>query len=326
MSSGWKRIRGVIRRAFTDNLGLKLVALVITLVLFFFVNLQERVERWIDVEVNVRRPPETAGVVLTSETPDTVRVFLRGRPSMLKAVKQGAMPQVVMDISARVKPGSFTFNFEPEMFEFSEKAVEVVAINPEAVLVRVERVVTRNLPVRVKTIGRLKTGTELVDEPLVDPPDVLVSGAASAVRALSELETEAVDVEGLGVGSHQFKVPLRRVEGIHSVRTSDLAVTLKVRWTPGQRMLSSLLVRAVGTDQPVEIQPSEVAVSLTGPQVALDKIDLGAVVPEVDLTEEMLARPGSQRAEVQIKGLPADIKVGSIAPRTVTIKVRAGGR
>ena len=67
--------------------------------------------------------------------------------------------------------------------------------------------------------------------------------------------------------------------------------------------------------------PPEVAVSLNGPQVALDKLDLGAVVPEVTVTEEMLAKPGSHRADVALRGLPTDIKVGSVVPPTVTLKI-----
>ena len=128
MNLGLREIKTFARRSVTENLGLKLVAILITLGLVTIVRFQEKVERWVDVEVNVARPSETSELLLTSEPPDTVRVSLRGRPSIIESIKNGPMKQVVMNLGKRAKPGSFTFYFEPEMFDFPS-GVEVVGIN-----------------------------------------------------------------------------------------------------------------------------------------------------------------------------------------------------
>ncbi|MBW2278672.1 MAG: hypothetical protein JRF63_14365, partial [Deltaproteobacteria bacterium] len=69
MAESTASIQRFFKRAVTENLGLKLIALLITLGLFFGVRLQEKVESWVDVEVIVRAPP-AAGLVLSSELPD----------------------------------------------------------------------------------------------------------------------------------------------------------------------------------------------------------------------------------------------------------------
>ncbi|MBW2278803.1 MAG: hypothetical protein JRF63_15025, partial [Deltaproteobacteria bacterium] len=274
-------------------------------------------------EVIVRAPP-AAGLVLSSELPDTVRVLLRGRGSLMDSVKEGKTPQVVMDLSGQRDAGSTMFYFEPEMFDFPS-GIELVDTRPEAVLVRTERVVTRKLPIRVRTFGRLKVGTELIDEPVADPAEVVAYGAASIVRVLNDVKTEEVDVEGLGVGEHTVKVPLRLVEGLVFNHSGEVGVTLEVRWTPGQRMLAGLLVQVTGTGQPAELRPAEVAVALTGPQVALDRLDPAKVVPQIEITEEMVAAGDVISLKVSVKGLPPEIGVKSIAPASVLVKFASPG-
>jgi len=317
-------IKRFFTRAVTENLGLKLIALLITLGLFIGVRLQEKVESWVDVEVIVRAPPPASGVVLSSETPDTVRVLLRGRSSLVESVKEGKTPQVVMDLSGQRDAGSTMFYFDREMFDFPS-GVELVDTRPEAVLVRTERVVTRRLPVRVRTFGRIKEGAELVDEPLTDPAEVVAYGAASIVRGLTDVQTEEVDVEGLGVGEHTVKVPLRLVEGLAFNHSGDVTVSLRIRWTPGQRMLAGLLVQVVGTDAPVEVRPAEVAVSLSGPQVSLNKLDPAKIAPEVDVTDEMLAAGAVKSLGIRVTGLPPDVEVKSIVPAAVLVKPAGPG-
>jgi len=247
---------------------------------------------------------------------------LRGRPSIIESIKTGPMKQVVMNLGNRTKPGSFTFYFEPEMFDFPS-GVEVMGINPDVVLTRIERTVTRRLPVRVKTNGRLKSGAQLEEEPSVDPPEVTVAGPASLVRSLINLETEAVDIEGFGVGEHHAKIPIRRTEGLTFKYVDDLEITLKVKWTPGQRMIAGLLVRAKGNpESAVDIRPAEVAVSLVGAKVALDRLDPGLLVVKVDLDKAEPRKGGVLRAKVEVSGLPKDVKVGSIVPETVLVKKR----
>lgn len=324
MADSTVTIKRFLKRAATENLGLKLIALVITLGLFIGVRLQEKVESWVDVEVIVRPPPPASGVVLSSESPDKVRVLLRGRSSLIDSVREGKKPQVVMDLSGQRDAGSTMFYFDREMFDIPS-GVELVDTRPEAVLVRTERVVTRKLPVRVRTFGRLKGGTELVDEPVPDPAEVVAYGASSIVRQLNDVQTEEVDIEGLDVGEHKIKVPLRLVEGLDFNHSGDVTVALKVRWTPGQHMLSGLLVQVVGTDQPVELRPAEVAVSLSGPQVALDKVDPAKIVARVTIDEILTTKPGVHPVEVTVEGLPPEVEVSSVAPATVLVKLPGPG-
>lgn len=320
MSGFWGKATKFLKHSVTENLSLKLVAALVAILLVAFVRLQEKVERWVDVEVNVKRPDAVTGVVLTTEPPDTVRVTLRGRESAIEAIRKNPITPVEMDLSGRTELGSFTHYFEPEDFNF-KSGIEVVGVNPDSVLMTVERLVTRRMPIRVKTSGQLGSGTELEGGPTVDPSEVLVSGPASVVRNLISVETNLVDIETLKVGEHEFQVPLQRIDGI-SLARDNVSVDVRVKWTMGQRMLSGLLVKGNGENHAhADIRPPEIAVSLTGPQVDLNKLDPALVTATVDLDAGEPDKDGVLRAKVRVNGLPESIRVKSIVPETVLVKV-----
>jgi YbbR domain-containing protein len=323
-------VRSFIVRSLTENLRLKTIALVITLGLFVIVRFQEKVDRWIDVEVAVMRPAAKSNLVVTSDMPDKVRVSLRGRTSVIKAVKAGDEGQVVMDLSKRVEEGTFTFYFEPEMFDFPS-GVEILHISPESVPVRIEKIVSRRVTVTVRTTGRPGPGLELEGTPIAVPPEVTISGPSSVVNGVTALDTEEIDVGDLGVGEHEIQVPLKRLGGVMVKYVDKLAVVVTVRYTPGQRVLGELPVR-VRSDGALleaggaEARPGTVTATLSGPQLLLDKLDPKAVVPVAVVAPEDAARGGAAVAPVQLDGLPAGVEVRTIAPPTVKVKLAAAGK
>jgi hypothetical protein len=321
-----KGVAAVLGRAFTRNIGLKVVAAVIAVVLFLVVRLQEQEERWIDVDVNVRRPPPAQGVALTSETPDSIRVLVRGRPSLVRSAQKGERPQLTVDLANHDKADSFYFYFEEDSFGFGS-GIEVVDVEPQSILVRLERLMNKRLPVRVRTTGKIRPGAEFSGRAVVTPSELSVSGPASLVRALDEIETEEIDIEGLGMGEHVLEVPVRRREGVDVRHAADtVEVVFQVRWTPGQRLLSGLPVRADGEEfGAVEFQPAEVAVSLFGPQVLLDKLDPSELIPRAVIPEDA-PRPGTLRLPVELGGLDEQIAVKSIVPAKVQARFSAAPR
>jgi len=335
MAVRWQDVKSFAVRSVTENLRLKGIALVVALVLFGLVRFQEKVDRWIDIEVAVMRPSAKSDLVVTSDMPDRVRVSLRGRTSVIKAVKSGDAGQVVMDLSGREDEGTFTFYFEPEMFDFPS-GVEILHITPESVPVRIEKIVSRRVTVNVRTNGRPKPGLELEGVPVAVPPEVTISGPSSVVNGVSGLDTEEIGIEELGVGEHEIHVPLKRLGGVQVKYVDKLAVVLKVRYTPGQRELVGLAVRIlVGgavLESGAEARPGAVTAILSGPRVSLDALAAGAVAAVAEVDAADAARGGTFVAPVQLDGLPAGVEVKSIAPPTVKVRIKpaaagaAGGR
>jgi YbbR domain-containing protein len=320
MSDNIASIKLFLKKSATENLELKLIAVIIAALLFFFVNLQEESERLIDVEVEKTYPAPSSSLVLTSEFPDVIRLRVRGPRSKVKSIKQGLIGPIKVDLSERTGGTSY-YTFNPEDFELHRHGLKFVRVTPESVLVKMERQITKQLPVRVRTYGKLANGAELIGEPKVVPSIVTAFGTASSLRNVSAIETEDIDIEGLAVGEHVFLVPLRVVDGVAPRGSDETKVTLTVRWIPDQRMLSGLLVQARGTDLTAEFRPKEVAVALTGPKISLDKLDPATVRPIVLFEEDQANQPGISRNKVTVLEIPNGIKVTSIVPKKVQVKL-----
>lgn len=319
MNISVKQVETFITKAFSENKGLKLLALVITLGLFVAVRAQEKVQRWVDVEVEVVFPNQKSGLVLTNRPIHTVRVHIKGRHSIVNDIKNEPTHVVKMDLSNRVKPGMSTFFFEPEMFNFS--GVEVVDINPEAVSIRIEKLESRKLPVKIKTVGRLKEGTMFEKAPEIVPNSVVATGPASVIRSVTSLTTQEVGIDSIDLGPYKEEVPLVPIEGLEYTR-DKFSVEFKVVQKRSQRMIAGLLVKNnVDGEKALQIKPSEVAVSLFGPQLSLDRLDPSVISPTVIMDDVQLAKPGKHRVPIKIEGLPDDIEVKTIVPAFVELEI-----
>jgi YbbR domain-containing protein len=315
----WESVRRFVKEAFTTNLGLKAIALAIAVVFFAVIRSQEQVERWVDVDVVVKPPSPERKLTMTSEAPATVRLFLRGPRSWIGQAKPGDVPAVVMDVSDRGE-GTSTFYFMADMFEVPT-GLSVVRVTPDSTRVKMEKMIARRLAVEVKTSGELPPGTELVDRLTAVPAEVDVEGAASKVRPLKTIETEALELVSMGIGDHIRDLPLRLLEGVFVEPRGDVRVTLKVRWMQGQRRLTGLDVRVVGTDLAADVRPPRVSVMLAGSTVALEKLDSATVIPTVRISGDAAGKPGMHEGSVEVLGLPDGVKANVISPDSVQVRL-----
>jgi len=314
-------ITRLLKSAVTENLELKLIAFLIAVLLVFLVTFQEESERFIDVEIVWQPPDATSALIMTSNPPDTVRVRLRGPTPTINSLKQGVIPPVNVDLSS-MKEGTSIYHFLEGNFVLPPRC-QFLSVNPTSAQIRMERIVSRLLPIRVRTFGRLKYGTEMSERPTTNPPKLAAMGAASAMRGLEFLETEDVEIDGLGVGEHVFIVPTVGVEGIRIRNGDEIKVTLAVDWIPGSRSFSSIPLQCGSAKQNLVCKPTKVKISVRGPEVSIDKLDKEQIRPSIHLSEDQLARSDTYRAEVKISGLPGGFQVTDITPQEILVKTPA---
>lgn len=324
MYSIFTSIGRFLKRAFTENLGLKLIAAVISLILYFVVWFQEEAEQIFEVQVLSDLPEPSSGLKLMSELPNVVRVRLRGPGTTIKSLSPSNIAPVKIDLRNKGE-GVSQHYFSEEDFEIPT-GTKFVRVIPESIMVKLERLVSKKLPVKIRISGKLKSGIEFAEEPSVSPSSVSAIGPSSLMRELNVVETEDVEIQDLDVGEHVRVVPAKHIENVEIRTGSELKVSLKVRWIQGQRTISGLLVQATGTDLSADVRPKEVAVGLSGPQVALDRLDLSKVVPVAIIEEEEKNRIGTHKCKVSVQGLPESVSVTSVVPSTVVVKLDLVGQ
>ncbi len=325
MSKIFGRIRRWIIQATTERIGLKLIAFVITLLLIILVRFQEETERFFDVEVVPVMPEPVSGLTMTSGFPRTVRVRLAGPSSVINAMTPGDIPPVEVDLRGR-RAGTSHYYFSTDLIEESLKNrskkmqfVRVVRTSPESVQIKLEKLVSREVPIKINIDGKPAPGTELAEPPVADPAEVVLIGAASAMRGIKSVETDSVIIDGMGIGEHLRTVSAIPIEGISIRGAESLRVTVKIRWIPGERTFRDVKVALQAEGIEADFRPASVNVTLAGPKVKLDALDAEQIKPVIVTDPEKIQVPSVITGDVTLSWLPDNLRVVSIEPPNVRV-------
>jgi len=208
--------------------GLRALALGIAIALWFSISLEDREalsERLVEAGVSYDRP--LGFVILNQE--QSVRVRVRGSS---KQVRELNPYQVTVQVElTQPAPGIFNVNLGPENVLLPD-GLEVVSVEPNIIRVELEVEETRRLPVVPKLVGEPAAGS-VVEEPLVFPNLVLVSGPKSLVERTESLETASVSLDGHAL-TFEVEVPVIPPDPlVRIVQPTRVTVRIPMR-QPGQ--------------------------------------------------------------------------------------------
>ena len=152
---------------------------------------RERIsERQLDTAVTLVNVP--ADMVITSEVPRFLSLRVRGPLSRLRSLDP-AQTGIVIDLRGAGE-GERDFPVETRNV-IVPSGVEVLAVSPSQVPLRLERIGRRRVPVRARVVGEPAAGMA-VGEVTVEPPTALLSGPRLQLEALPAVTTEPVNVDG----------------------------------------------------------------------------------------------------------------------------------
>lgn len=170
--------------------GLRLLALGIALGLWFNSSFEDREvqsERVVEASVNYSWPQ--GYVVLNPEQSIDVRV--RGNSERVRGLSND---QVDIQVELGRKEGELTINLGPENVLLPD-GLEVIAVDPNVIIVEVERTATKRIRVVPDLVGQPVPGAR-VEEPDVFPSQAMVTGPASLVASTEVLSTRPVSLTG----------------------------------------------------------------------------------------------------------------------------------
>jgi YbbR domain-containing protein len=285
-----------LREIFVEDLGLKLLALVISLALWYGVTGQRapttiRVPR---VPLNFRLPSETE---ISNEPRTEVEVTMTGSKRALDTINVRDLI-VNVDVSD-LKPGEYQLQLTPERVTMGlPDGVHYGDIQPNNVLLRLETRVERELEVEVRHTGNVPEGYEL--RSLMAVPDkVRVRGPASHVNVLQKAPTEIISLEGR---KESFTLPQATIQ-IDDKKIDLIEGAVMVRVEIGERAVAKMFTNvSVQVIPGSQVSPGLAAVTLYGPpsllnklsaadfQIALESGTDGSIKPRLILPSDMEGR------------------------------------
>jgi YbbR domain-containing protein len=133
-------------------------------------------------------------VVPSNEIPEKIQFRLSGPKAFLRAVSDRREEPIRVNLSS-AKPGHLvTYNFFSNSIRVPI-GVKVLSINPAALLVKLEYLKRREVPVKLELHGAPPDGFRIVKQE-VKPQTVKIKGAESRVDSLGEISTVPIELTG----------------------------------------------------------------------------------------------------------------------------------
>jgi YbbR domain-containing protein len=254
-----------LREIFLEDLGLKLLALVVAVGLWLAVTSLRAPattrRRGIPLEFVLPEQME-----ISNDVADDVDVTLQGSQGWLSEIDTRNL--VARADITQLRPGERVVRLTPQNVTMDlPTGVRVVAIEPRSVNVRLEPIIEREVEVEARFEGTPPPGYAR-GQVQVEPPRVRVRGPESHVLAVEKAHTDTISLEG------QRETLVRRTDvdtEDRKVVPLDAVVTVRVEITEERvekRFPEIAVVSAVG-GQP---QPASAAVTLRGPRSVLDAL------------------------------------------------------
>ncbi len=272
------RVPYVLKR----DIGLKAVALI--LALFLWVNVAERREVVLTVDLPLRYTNMPAEMTFASEVPREASVEIRGRSKFLRwKLKEvyfaidlspaagGIVTHIISPSEVRLPPG---------------KNLEILEIlEPKGIRVELDKLVTRRLPPRLLLEGELPEGRVMIGRPRTEPEEIVISGADKIVSPLDSVPIYPVDRDDLGKhGQAATRVDLSGLLHVES-DVEEVIVSARVE------SIKDLGIPSVPIEVPsrrgmrVQFTPDSLDVVISGAESLVDSLDPQDLKIVVDVTD-----------------------------------------
>lgn len=175
----------------STNAGTKIISVIIAMVLWVVVLGSRNVEVTKEVPLEIITP---ADLVPANEVPEKIAFRLAGPKAFLRAILDRREDPIRVNL-AGAKPGLVTYRFFSDNIRVPI-GVKVLSINPTAIVIKLEQIKRRDVPVRVELRGIPPEGFK-ISETSVKPSVVRIKGAESRVESVTEVSTAPIDVGNL---------------------------------------------------------------------------------------------------------------------------------
>lgn len=291
----------------TSNLGAKIISVAVAIVLWVVVFYSRIVEVTKDVPLEINTP---ADIVTANEVPDRISFKLSGPKAFLRAVLDRKEDPIRVNL-AGTKPGLVTYRFFSDNIRLPI-GVKVLSINPTAILIKLEYMKRRDVPVKPVLRGTPPDGYKITKME-IEPDVVRIKGAESRVDSVTEIMTTPIDVTGLRQSTeHEIGLDLSKY-GLQ-IDGPLPRVIMEVEPISANFRIKNVDIRVISPYK-VRLEEKTVTVLVRADPQDLKSVDRTRVYATVDLT----GKPKGKYNESVKVSLPDEVGLVKVIPDHVNI-------
>ena len=297
---------------FFNNFRYKLTAVFLSTVLWYIVQGEELTESNKNITVRIVTSNK---YVVKGENIRRKDATLRGPRVLLNEYLNKDLEATIRIPAGRT--GNMRFRIGKEFLDRWDERVKLTVHDPYVSLT-VDEKMTKNVPIK-EYIKGVPADDYMIEKTEITPKFVALTGLKSEVRAVKEILTEPIDVEGLQQ-TKSFEAKLVAPKGFSddSLKTHQVKVNLLMGEKKINKRFRSVPVEVTGGEFLSNVTPRYVSIVIQGTPGVLQFIktkQLRAFIDAADLS------PGKQvDREIQVK-IPPDTSLIEVFPENASIEV-----
>lgn len=301
---------------FFKNFGKKALAVLIAVILWFVANVEFDVEKSIDVKIKYAElDPE---LIITNNPPEEINLRLRGPRSLLSSISN---TNIVINLDlANITSGVSKFEIQESQINLPRE-VDIAAISPAQVTLNVDEKMTKTVRVE-PNISLPDKGYRIVEEPVVNPNRVKISGPRIIVSELDKMETNPISIAG-EKSKFSIQVPLQSPSSLISIIGQELVrVTVNIEEINLEKEFRDLEIKTRNFDA-LDYRLSnnpKVDLVFDGPYNLINDLKSNDISVFVDGNELDSLKPGTYKLKVNVDYPNSDIiKLARKSPESINV-------
>lgn len=307
-------IEAVVSRArgwIVTNWPIKFTAIALAAILWALVAAQEPTEQLVPVRLDVTPPP---GRAIASELPPVQALFSGTSRELLKLYAQ--QPRIRKEVPDTLRGTRYTLELSvSDLVVEADAAVDARRIEPRIVLIQLDDVAERTVPVIPRISVAPDSGFRQFGGITVEPDSIVIQGPEALVRRTSSVFTERRELTELREPV-RLTVPLdtARLGGELRLSATEVSVAVEVGAVSERVLIGVPVIVASARGGRWASMPPAVLVTVQGERARLDRLTLDSV--------RVVARPTGRADEETVRvevAAPARITAWA-NPDTVTVR------
>ncbi|MCK4501841.1 MAG: YbbR-like domain-containing protein [Desulfuromonadales bacterium] len=216
----------------TNNWTFKVTSLLFALVLWMFIMGERRLEVSYRVPIELQNVPRE--LMIASDIPSMVDIRISG-PRTLQMKISPSDISIIVDL-ADLQPGLTTFKGLEERLNLPS-GLRVTRLSPSYIDLKLERVKQKLVPIKIALEGEPLPGFKL-GKIVVIPSEVTIKGGETELKNVTEVTTEAVDLNGVNEG-FSLIVPLIH-DGTYTHFKDEKTAEVQVEIIPSEALPTNI--------------------------------------------------------------------------------------
>jgi YbbR-like protein len=296
-----------------ENLSLKILSLVISLLLWFVVIFHQQTEVSALVPLHFDNLPQE--LVIANDPPAALSLRLVASKTLMNNILQRLRPYYI-DLSNE-GAGETVFQIDPDRIN-APLGAKITRYSPASIVLQIERVLSRRLFVSANLTGNPAEGYKSARVE-IEPELVEIVGAESEISDLTNLFTNPIDITGLDKDLERT-VPLD-LSNFHLRSISAEKVNITVRIVKKMEKLTFENVQIQIEEEEgvvARVRPAKVTITLFGPQIDLDNVTVESLNVRVKPSDYL---DGTHSVNRLYLDMPPTVSLFERTPEEIRISV-----